>query len=150
MPSSSILVMRGPTSLLGIALVRLDKLDEALASFKEGHAIRQALIEKDPVDARFQRDLSTSDDWIGDVLVKQGKLDKALASYQEALAIAKMLAEKDKANVEWQRDLLGNLRRIGDVLVKKACATRRSPPTRRRSRSPRCYPRRTKPTRSRE
>jgi tetratricopeptide (TPR) repeat protein len=90
---------------VGDVLVKQDKLDEALASYKDGLAIRQALAAKDPSNTRWQRDPSVSNDKIGDVLVKQDKLDDALASYKVSLAIAHALAVKDPSNTQWQRDL---------------------------------------------
>jgi hypothetical protein len=58
---------------VGDVLVKQDKLDEVLASYKDGLAIRQALAAKDPSNTRWQRDPSVSNDKIGDVLVKQDK-----------------------------------------------------------------------------
>jgi tetratricopeptide (TPR) repeat protein len=64
-----------------------------------------------------ERDLSVSQNRIGDVLVAQGDRAGALAAYRAALAIAEALARRDPANTEWQRDLSVSQNKIGDVLV---------------------------------
>jgi tetratricopeptide (TPR) repeat protein len=90
---------------IGYVLLNEGRLDEALASYKEGFAIRQKLANSGKANATWQRDLAVSDDNIAAVLVNEGKLNEALASYMEGLAIRQMLTEKDKTNTEWQRDL---------------------------------------------
>ncbi len=69
------------------------------------HAIREALRPRDPANTEWQRDLSVSQDRIGDVLVAQGDRDGALKAYREGLAIREALTRRDPANTEWQGDL---------------------------------------------
>jgi tetratricopeptide (TPR) repeat protein len=87
------------------------KLNEALASYMEGLAIRQMLTEKDKTNTESQRDLSVIHDNIGYILFNEGKLDEALRAYNDSLAIIRTLAQMDEANASWQRDLSVNLRR---------------------------------------
>ncbi|MGP8267730.1 MAG: tetratricopeptide repeat protein [Beijerinckiaceae bacterium] len=90
---------------------------EALAAAEKARSIWKALAESDKSNTLWQRDLSVSDDRIGDVLVAQGQLDAALAAYRAGYTIAKALAESDKSNTGWQRDLSLSDERIGGVLV---------------------------------
>ena len=70
---------------VGDVLVKQDKLDEVLASYKDGLAIRQALATKDPSNTRWQRDLARSGAHIGEVLFRQRKLDGAVQAHRTAL-----------------------------------------------------------------
>jgi hypothetical protein len=56
-------------------------------------------------NADWQRDLSVSNNKIGDVLVSRGNLPEALKSYRAGLAIAERLAGTDTGNAERQRCL---------------------------------------------
>jgi tetratricopeptide (TPR) repeat protein len=89
----------------------------ALAAYQAGLAIREGLAKRDPANTQWQRDLSVSNNKIGDVLVAQGDWPGALAAYQAALAIREDLANRDPANTVWQRDLSVSNNKIGDVLV---------------------------------
>jgi tetratricopeptide (TPR) repeat protein len=88
-------------------------LSGALAAYRNGFAIRKRLAEKDPGNPEWQRELSISDDDIGDVLKAQGHLDNALAAYRDSLAIRRALTQKHPGNTEWQRDLVFSLRNVG-------------------------------------
>jgi hypothetical protein len=81
--------------------------------------IAEDLAQRDPANTQWQRDLSLSQDRIGDVLVAQGDGPGALAAYQAGLVIAEDLAQRDPANTQWQRDLSLSQDRIGDVLVRQ-------------------------------
>ena len=65
---------------------------------------------------RDERDLSVSQNKIGDVLSAQGDLNGALEVYRTGLTIAETLARRAPANMEWQRDVEVSQNRIGDVL----------------------------------
>src|ERR1051326_7920663 len=52
-----------------------------------------------------QRDLSLSNNQIGDVLVAEGDSAGALSAYRQGLEIIDRLAKTDLNNVGWQRDL---------------------------------------------
>ena len=89
----------------------------ALAAYQAGLAIREGLAKRDPANTQWQRDLSVSQERIGNVLIAQGDGPGALAAYQAGLAIREGLAKRDPANTEWQRDLSVSNNKIGDVLV---------------------------------
>lgn len=65
----------------------------------------------------WQRDLSVSQEKIGEVLHAQGNLSAALASFRAALVIRDRLAKADPANGVWQYELGVSNERIGDVLM---------------------------------
>jgi tetratricopeptide (TPR) repeat protein len=75
------------------------------------------LVQIDPANTEWQRDLSVSHNKIGDVLVSQGDGPGALAAYQAGLTTAEGLEKRDPANTQWQRVLSASKIRIGDVLV---------------------------------
>jgi tetratricopeptide (TPR) repeat protein len=61
-----------------------------------------------------ERDLSVSQNKIGDVLVAQGEREQALAAYRAEFEISETLARRDPANTEWQRDLMISCWKISD------------------------------------
>jgi hypothetical protein len=67
-------------------------------------------------DTDRQRDLSVSNETVGDVLEAQGDLPGALAAYRKALAITETLAARDPGNTDWQRDISISLR-MADTLL---------------------------------
>jgi tetratricopeptide (TPR) repeat protein len=73
-------------------------------------------VEADPGNAGWQRDLSVSQNNIGDVLVAQGKLAPALDSYRTSLAIAERLAQADPGNAGWQRDLMVANMKLAEII----------------------------------
>jgi len=61
-----------------------------------------------------ERDLSVSQERIGDVLVAHGDRDGALKAYEAGLAIRETLTRRDPANTEWQRDLIVSCMKISE------------------------------------
>jgi tetratricopeptide (TPR) repeat protein len=89
----------------------------AFAAATQAHDIFQALLSAAPDSTDYQRELSVTDEKIGDVLMGQGDLAGALNAYRDDLAIAKTLAAKDPSNTQWQRHLAVSANKVGDVLV---------------------------------
>ena len=97
----------------------------------------QRLVEADPDNTDWQRELSISIDRVGDVLAGRGDAAGALEHYTRALhirerlgeadphdtgwqrdlRIAERLADADPHNTDWQRDLSIRLERAGDALA---------------------------------
>ena len=102
---------------IGDVLVAQSNLGEALASYRNGLAIRERLAKADPTNAGWQRDLSISYNKVGDVLLAQGNLTDALKSYRDDLAVREQLAKADPTNAGWQRDLSMSYNKVGDVLA---------------------------------
>jgi tetratricopeptide (TPR) repeat protein/ADP-ribose pyrophosphatase YjhB (NUDIX family) len=76
----------------------------------------QRLAAAAPGNAGWQRDLSVSQNKLGDVLSAQGDLTAALTAYRGSLEIRQRLAAADPGNAGWQRDLSASHDRFGDVL----------------------------------
>ena len=93
------------------------QLDDALEAYRASLAIVERLAAADPSNAAWQRDLSVSQDKVGDVLAAQGRLDDALDAYRASLAICERLAAADPSNAGWQRDLSVSHNKVGDVLT---------------------------------
>jgi tetratricopeptide (TPR) repeat protein len=91
------------------------KLNEALAAYRDSHAIDEALVAKDSSNTERQRDLSISDIKIGDVLVAQGKLNEALAAYRDNVGIAERLAAAERSNTQWQSELQYSVGKVGGL-----------------------------------
>jgi tetratricopeptide (TPR) repeat protein len=102
--------------LLGDVLQAQGKLGEAQVAFAEYLAISRRLVEQDPSNAGWQRELAVAHSRVGDVLQAQGKLGEAQAAFAENLAISRRLAEQDPSNAGWQRELALAHSRVGDVL----------------------------------
>ena len=96
----------------------------ALAAYRKGLGIREALAARDPANTEWQRDLSVSYEKIGDVLVAQGDGAGALAAYRKGLAIREELTARDPANTDWQRDLIVSLVKVGMTTGEKVYTSR--------------------------
>jgi tetratricopeptide (TPR) repeat protein len=100
----------------GAAAEAYGDLPVALTAYRAGLAVRERLAAADPRNAEWQRDLSVSQNRVGNVLSAQGRLDDALSAYHACLAIAERLVASDPSNAEWQRDLSVSQNRVGNVL----------------------------------
>ncbi|HEY1931509.1 MAG TPA: tetratricopeptide repeat protein [Acetobacteraceae bacterium] len=96
---------------------RIGETAQQLGAAKQALAIARSLADAAPDDKDRQRDLSVSDEKVGDVLVAQGNLPEALNRYRDGLAIAERLARADPGNAGWQDDLSLSHEKVGDVLV---------------------------------
>jgi hypothetical protein len=76
------------------------------------------LANAQPDNVRWQRDLSVSDEKIGNALVEQGKLSEAITSYRADLAISERLAAAQPADADAQRDLAVSHAKLGMALKK--------------------------------
>jgi uncharacterized caspase-like protein len=72
---------------------------------KTAREIAERRLKANPDDFDAQRELSVSDDRVGDVLRIEGNLPAALESFRAALTLREQLAKGDPGNAEWQRDL---------------------------------------------
>ncbi len=101
-----------------VAVLKGD-LTTARRAFEDGLRIRKTLTEKDPSNARAQRELSISYDDLGDLLVSEGELPQARRAVEDGLRIRKTLAEKDPSNAQAQRDLSISYERLGVLLFRE-------------------------------
>ena len=89
----------------------------AMAAFRASLVIAQTAAARDPSNANWQRDLSSSHTRIGDVLLLERDCDGAMAAFRASLAIDQALTARDPGNAGWQRDLSVSHMRTGDVLL---------------------------------
>ena len=87
----------------------------ALAAFQAALANAEDLAKRDPANRQWQRDLSVSQDRIGNVRLSQGDGPGALAAFQADLAIAEGLAKRDAANTQWQVDVAVSCSKLGTI-----------------------------------
>jgi len=90
--------------------LRKGLLDGTLGTF-------QQLVAADPGNVEWQRDLSVSQDRVGNVLLALGDLAGALVSYRDSLAVRQRLVAADPGNTEWQQYLGVSHNKVGDVLI---------------------------------
>ena len=106
---------RSPISALAGALLAQGSLAGALENYRAGLALRERIAPADPDNTRWQRELITLNNEIGNTLLTQGPLAEAQASYRKGEAIATRLASSDPKNAQWQRDLTISQMGIADV-----------------------------------
>ena len=109
---------------LGNLLVAQGDGSGALAAFRKGLVIDEALAARDLANSEWQRSLSISHNKIGAVLVAQGDGPGALAAFRKGLAIAEALAARNPRNAEWQRDLIVSFVKLSEVTGDRSYATR--------------------------
>jgi tetratricopeptide (TPR) repeat protein len=100
---------------LGDVHANRGNLRQAAADFERAVRDAERLVEIDPANSEWQRDLSVSLNRTSDVELRLGNGDAALDACRKGLAIAEALARRDPANTEWQRNLSVSLNKIGDV-----------------------------------
>lgn len=105
----------------GGALLRRNRMEEALAWFKKGAAVMEPLSARHPTDVFMRRDLMNANLRIGDVLGNPARRNLgdrrgALPYYRKAQAIAESLAAADSSNRLAQMDLLEVVWRTGVVM----------------------------------
>lgn len=91
--------------------------EKALEYYRKALAICTEVAQRDQKNVRAQRDVSVSDNKVGDVLWAIGDKRAALESYQKALAIRLALSEGKKANASTENDLAVCYGRIGEALA---------------------------------
>ncbi len=101
------------------ALKNITDLPTQQSLLMAARQVLQRLALSDPSNAGWQRDLSVSQDRIGDVLLGQGDLGGALKAYRESMGVAERLALSDPSNAGWQRDLSVSHIKIGDMLLRQ-------------------------------
>jgi len=112
---ASFMRYRGHT-MLGDVYAAREEHDAAMAAYTEAQREVMALLEREPDNAGFKRDLSVTHDRIGDIHGENGRLDAAIDSYRRSLEIAEALAKLDPHNPVWQHDLSVSHDRIGEIL----------------------------------
>jgi Flp pilus assembly protein TadD len=75
----------------------------------------QNLVEAEPNNTSWRRDLAVAHGKMGDILKAQGDLEAAQTAYGEYLGISRRLAEADPSDEGWQRDLAVAHSRVGNI-----------------------------------
>ena len=112
-----------------IAVALLNKIELMLASdemnpsevltiAKQAHEIFIKLLQKNPNNSQFKRDLTLSYDNIAKIQLRLGKTEEALALYQQALEIRKKLIELDGNNSQFKRDLTVSYNKVADIQLR--------------------------------
>ncbi len=92
-------------------------LPRAREAFGRSLPLYQLLVQTDPGNPNWQRDLSIYHEKMGKLLVAEGDRAGALREYQTGLQILQRLVAQDPSNVRWQRGLSVDHEKIGDVLM---------------------------------
>ena len=87
----------------------------ALKLYQDSLLIRKKLVELDPNQVEWQRDLSVSYERIGKIYQAKGDTGAALKLYQDSLLIAQKLVELDPTNVQWQTDVAVSYVKLSQV-----------------------------------
>jgi len=77
--------------------------------------VAERLAAADPSNAGWQRDLSVSQEKIGNVLLAQGDLAGALEAYRKSMGVRERLASADPSNAGWQRDLAVSFHKLAGM-----------------------------------
>jgi tetratricopeptide (TPR) repeat protein len=102
---------------VGIALLALGQLNDAMNICEEVLSIRKQLVQQNPKNELLLRNLAVSHEKIGELLTLNGKLPEALTALQTALAIREKLFGWQQVNTEWQRDLTVSQEKVGHILL---------------------------------
>jgi tetratricopeptide (TPR) repeat protein len=96
---------------------RKGDLAAALADFEDAAKIMERLVALHSENIPWKRDLSLSEDKIGDVLFAQGNLPDAKEYFRTALTLRKSIAAADPTSREWQRNVSVSHNKIGDTYM---------------------------------
>ena len=90
----------------------------AIDRYQQSMQLTMSLVEAEPGNMEWQRDLSVSHNKVGDMHLQTGDNVAALKAYEESLTIRKKLADLDPTHTEWQRDLSVSHIKVGDMHLK--------------------------------
>jgi tetratricopeptide (TPR) repeat protein len=106
-------------AMLGDALLARGAREDAIAAYEAAMKEVLALVEREPANPRWRRDVSVLHDRAGDMLLREGQIDLALANFQKSLEIAESLAQGDAADPALQHDLSVAYDRVAEALELK-------------------------------
>ncbi|TMH35459.1 MAG: ATP-binding protein [Betaproteobacteria bacterium] len=86
-------------------------------AFEKSRPLIQMLIDSDPANLNWQRDLSIYHEKMGNVLMAESNLGGAVQEYRTSMDIVQQLVEQDHRDASWQRGLSVIHEKIGDVLM---------------------------------
>ncbi|MFN0278023.1 MAG: protein kinase domain-containing protein [Pyrinomonadaceae bacterium] len=104
-------------SRVGITLANVGKLPDAALNLRQAEKIFNEMIEREPKNVIYQRDLATLYVRMGETSEKLRDLPDALLKYQNSAVIYEQIANADELNTLAQRDLAQSLRSIGKMQI---------------------------------
>ena len=93
--------------------------DRAYKHYKIRHESISELVEKNPSNPKFRRDLSVSHNKLGGVFLATEKTDDALEHYRTGLSIMEVLLKESPNNSRFRYDLGISHERIGNIYKKQ-------------------------------
>ena len=94
-------------------------LPAAIGKYQAALSVAERMARIDPLNVKWQEDLSINHEKIGDVQREYDDLSASLASYRASLSIEETLARTDGGNVNWQWNMATIHSKIGNVQVKQ-------------------------------
>jgi tetratricopeptide (TPR) repeat protein len=91
--------------LVGDVYKEQGRREAALDSYQKSLAIQEQLVQDEPSNTGWQRDLAVAHSRFGDMHLSQGRRHEALTSFLKDLATLEHLVHKDPSNTGWQHDL---------------------------------------------
>ncbi len=107
-------------SRIGITYANVDNLPNAVSNLKRAEKIFNELIEREPKNVLYQRDLGKLYVRMGDTSEKRRDLPDALLKYQNSAVIFEKIASSDELNTLAQRDLAQSLKSVGKIQINLA------------------------------
>ena len=101
--------------LLGDVEATLGNRPSALVHYDQAVALIKALVDRDPNNDEWQRDLAVLYIKIGDISASLASGDKGFESYEKALDIFKAITERNPKRYQWQCDLSWSYKKIGKL-----------------------------------
>lgn len=105
-------------SRVGITYAIVDKLNEASSNLRQSEKILSDLIEREPRNVLYQRDLAILYVRMGDTSEKGRDFEDALLKYQNSAVIFEKIANADELNTLARRDLAQSLKSVGKMQAK--------------------------------
>ena len=96
-------------------LIAQGRLDDALKSYLASRSIRERLAAADPDNARWQRDLSASNERLGHMLSRVGDPEGARKAYKRALQNYEKMIQLNPGDTQARLYLVVPLWRLGDL-----------------------------------
>jgi tetratricopeptide (TPR) repeat protein len=97
------------------ALVRIERVEEALSAYREALAIRQQLARENPAVTEYQEGLARVDFEFGQLLERGGKWPESLELYRQAVEHQRVVVATAPGAVPPRRALARQLARLGDA-----------------------------------
>ena len=104
-------------SRAGILLAKLDRNADALRNLQRSEKILTDLIQREPKNVIYQRDLGKLYVRFGDSSEKRHDLQDALLKFQNSAVVFEKITKADEMNMLAQRDLAQSLKSVGQLQV---------------------------------